>query len=63
MVFDETIRKRTLDILISNVKEIEDLDMVECAIQDYESLGYKLGEYRQKVKDLRNGCRSGKCHE
>jgi hypothetical protein len=54
MACDETLRKKTLDILLANVKNVEDLEMIDCAIQDYESFGHKLTEYRQKVEELRN---------
>jgi hypothetical protein len=57
MVYDETLRRRTLDILLAHVKSVEDLEMIDCAIEDYQNcFGYNLDEYKKKVEDLRNGC-------
>lgn len=56
MEIQEIIRRRTLDLLLRNVKEVEDLFVIKYAIKDYENHHqYDLSEYKIKVKELEKG--------
>ncbi|HTY44174.1 MAG TPA: hypothetical protein VMC80_02950 [Patescibacteria group bacterium] len=53
-----TIREKTLQLLLGSVKSCEDLEVVEQAIEDYHQTdGTDYSEYKQRVSDLRHGCR------
>jgi len=52
----EKITKKTLELLLNNVKSVEHLDLIDSAIEDYqEEFGYNLNEYRARVKELKEG--------
>jgi len=53
--YQEIIRRKTLDLLLRNVKSIDDLDLISYTITDYETDGYDFEEYKQKIKELRRG--------
>lgn len=56
MKTQEIIRRKTLDLLLRNVKEVEDLFLIKYAIRDYEeNHRYNLREYKLKVKELEEG--------
>jgi len=45
---------QTLEILLRNVKSVEDLDLIESAIEDYqETFKIELIKYRREVKQMR----------
>ena len=47
--------QKTLEILLGNVKEIEDLDLIEQTIADYqEEFKVDLKKYYDEVKVMRN---------
>lgn len=48
--------RRVLDILIRNTKSIENLDLTERTIEDYETeFGYDLIEYKHRIDEMRRG--------
>lgn len=52
----EKIAKKTLELLFSNVKSIEHLDLIDGAIKDYkEEFGCNLDEYQTRIKELKEG--------
>ena len=51
----ELLARKTLDLLLRNVKDVEDLDVIDYAIKDYESEGYDLHIYNLLVDELRKG--------
>lgn len=53
---NEKIVKKTLELLFSNVKSIENLDLIDNAIKDYEEeFGHDLSEYQARIRELREG--------
>lgn len=51
----ELLARRTLDLLLRNVKDVEDLDTISYAIKDYEEDGYDLHVYKKLVNELKAG--------
>ena len=52
--------ERALEILIRNTKSVEDLDLVERTLREYETeFGYDLRKYRRRIREMRNGCYQG----
>ena len=52
----ETITRKTLELLLSDVKSTEHVDLIDDAIKDYEEeFGCNLKEYHEKVRELREG--------
>lgn len=51
----ELLARKTLDLLLRNVKDVEDLDVIRYAIKDYESEGYNLNTYKMLVDELKEG--------
>ncbi len=51
----ELLARKTLDLLLRNVKDVEDLDVIDYAIKDYEEDGYDLHIYKKLVKELKEG--------
>lgn len=51
----EKIVKKTLELLLKNVKSIEHVDQIDEAIKDYEFDGCDLSEYHEKTRELREG--------
>ena len=52
----EKIAKKTLELLLNNVKSVEHLDLIDSAIEDYqEEFECNLNEYRARVKELKEG--------
>ena len=51
----ELLARKTLDLLLRNVKDVDDLDVIDYAIKDYESEGYDLHIYNLLVDELRKG--------
>ncbi len=50
------IVRKTLEILLSNVKSIEHLDLIDYTIADYEEeFKCNLSKYRAQSKELRRG--------
>lgn len=49
---EEIFVRKTLDFLLEHA-EINDLNLITIAIQDYEEEGYNLNSYREKVEELR----------
>jgi hypothetical protein len=52
---NQKIAKRTLELLLRNVKSIEHVNEIDEAIKDYEFEGCDLSEYHEKTKELREG--------
>jgi len=53
---EEKITKKALELLLSNVKSVEHLDLIDDAIKDYkEEFGHDLSEYQAITKELREG--------
>ncbi len=51
--------KKALEILIRNTKSIENLDLTERTIEDYETeFGYDLTEYKKRIDEMRRGYQS-----
>ena len=45
---------RTLELLLKNVKTLEDLDLIESTIEDYqEEFKVDLIKYKREVKNMR----------
>lgn len=52
----EIIIKKTLEILVGNIKSVEDLNFVNWAITDYEiEFHIDLKDYRKRLIELRRG--------
>ena len=51
----EFLARKTLDLLLKNVEDIEDLKVISYAIKDYEGEGYDLQVYKKLVKELEKG--------
>ncbi len=51
----ELLARKTLDLLLRNVKDVEDLDVIDYAIKDYEENGYDWHIYKKLVNELRTG--------
>ncbi len=51
----EFLARKTLDLLLRNVKDVEDLKVISYAIKDYESEGYDLHVYKKLVNELKKG--------
>ncbi len=52
----EKIAKKTLEFLLSTVKSVEHLDLIDKTIGDYEEeFGRDLNEYQEMVRELREG--------
>jgi len=46
---------RTLELLLKNVKTLEDLDLIESTIEDYqEEFKVDLIKYKREVKNMRD---------
>lgn len=53
---NERIAKKTLEFLLSTVKSVEHLDLIDKTIEDYEEeFGRDLNEYQEMVRELREG--------
>jgi len=51
--------RRALGILIRNTKSIENLNLTERTIEDYETeFGYDLTEYKKRIDEMRRGYQS-----
>lgn len=47
--------KQTLEILLKNVKNLEDLDLIEATIEDYqEEFKVDLIKYKHEVQNMRD---------
>ncbi len=51
----EFLARKTLDLLLRNVKDVEDLKIISYAIKDYEGEGYDLHIYKKLVSELKKG--------
>jgi len=56
MKLQEILRRKALDLLLRNVKDVEDLIIIKYAIADYENHHqYDLRDYKRKVIELERG--------
>ncbi len=56
--------ERALEILLRNTKSVEDLDLVERTLTEYETeYGYDLRKYRKRIREMRNGCYQGRAQK
>ena len=50
---NEIIIRKTLDLMLMNVKSMEDLELVKYSVLDYEKQGYDMELYKLKVCEMR----------